>query len=130
MKFDKSNNQLEELKDCIILSMQDKKAFDIVSIDLRQLNNPITDIFIICHGTSNKQVEAIADNIVENVYKTILEKPWQKEGYENKEWILLDYVNIVTHVFVKEKREFYSIEELWGDGELTTFDYSEANIEL
>jgi len=129
MKFIKDNNQLEVLKECIIQSMQDKKAYDIISIDLRQLNNAITDIFILCHGTSDKQVEAIADNIIENVNSMLKEKPWQKEGFENKEWILLDYVNIVTHIFTKEKREFYSIEELWGDGEIKTHEYDEVNVE-
>lgn len=111
-----------ELRKCIIEAMQDKKAGNIVSIDLRKLNNAFTDHFIICHGTSTTHVEGITDYIEESVFKKLKQKPWQKEGKENKEWILLDYFDIIVHVFLQEKRDFFAIEELWGDGEIEQFD--------
>lgn len=112
----------QELKNCIISAMQDKKARNIVSIELKGLNNSFTDYFIICHGTSKPHVEAISNFIEESTIKKLHQKPWQKEGFENKEWILLDYFDIVVHVFLEEKRDFYSIEELWGDGKIENHD--------
>ncbi|MBT3424287.1 MAG: ribosome silencing factor [Bacteroidetes bacterium] len=115
----KVNEQdLEILKKSIIKGMLDKKASNITSIDLRKGNNSLADLFIVCHGTSNRQVEAIAENVEEEVFKTTGEKVKHKEGYTNKEWILLDYFDIIVHVFSEEKREFFALEKLWGDGEI------------
>jgi ribosome-associated protein len=106
----------DELKKCIIDAMVDKKACNIVSIDLRNLNNAFSDYFIVCTGTSTTHVEAVGDYIEEMTFRKYHQKPFQKEGFENKEWILLDYFDIVVHIFLEEKREFFAIEELWGDG--------------
>lgn len=116
MIAEKEFASIEKLKTVIIDAIRDKKGSNIVSIDLRKLNNPIADLFIICHGTSDKQVEAIAENIEKEVFLKQKEKPFVKEGYTNKEWILLDYFDIIVHVFQAEKREFFDLESLWGDG--------------
>ncbi len=89
-----------------------KKAEDILILDIRELSG-IADFFIICSGTSDRHVKAIADAVFDE-----LAKPWHKEGYENLRWILLDYVDVVVHVFQNETREFYGLERLWGDAEV------------
>ena len=122
MEKTKTTDKISQLADTIVEAMQEKKAKDIVSLDLTKLDNRVVDKFIICHGDSDRQVDAIAFAIEDMVRKELGEKAWHKEGYENKEWILLDYVNIVVHVFLKEKREFYAIEELWGDAEVEKFE--------
>jgi len=99
--------------------MQEKKALDIVLLDLREIKNAFADFFIICSGNSDTQLEAIANSIDEEVYKGLKENPWHIEGRENKEWMLLDYVSVVAHIFKKDKREFYSLENLWGDAKIT-----------
>ncbi|RYD76739.1 MAG: ribosome silencing factor [Sphingobacteriales bacterium] len=115
------DDNLAQLTNAIVEAMQDKKAKNIVALDLRRLNNRVVDKFIICHAENDRQVEAIAKNVEDHVKENLQDKPWHKEGYENKEWILLDYVNIVVHVFLDEKRDFYAIEELWGDAETEKF---------
>lgn len=98
--------------------MQEKKALDIVLINLSGLKNSVADYFVICSGTSDTHLDAISYSIEEEVYKHAEQEPWQKEGMQSKEWILLDYVDVVVHVLKKEKREFYALEELWGDAEI------------
>jgi ribosome-associated protein len=108
----------QELTDCIIEAMQDKMAKDISMIGFTKMLNMVTDYFIICHADSPPQMEAIADAI-ERKTKTVLKtRPWQSEGYENKEWILLDYVDVVVHIFREDRRLFYNIENLWADAEI------------
>jgi ribosome-associated protein len=109
------------LCDVIVKGMEEKKAHDIVVLDLRHLKSAVADFFVISHGESDTQVEAIANSVEDMVEKALNESPWQKEGFQNAEWILLDYVNVVVHVFVNEKREFYGIEELWGDAVVTRY---------
>ncbi|GAB2616244.1 ribosome silencing factor [Belliella aquatica] len=112
----------EELSKIIVKGMEDRKASDIVIMDLREVKNSMTDFFVVCSGTSNTQVEAIADAIEEEVIKTCKEKPWRTEGKNNNQWVLMDYFNVVTHIFLKDQREFYGIEELWGDAKFTYID--------
>ncbi|MDH5598832.1 MAG: ribosome silencing factor [Cyclobacteriaceae bacterium] len=107
------------LSEFVIKGMQEKKALDIVLLDLREIKNAFADFFIICSGNSDTQLEAIANSIDEEVYKGLKENPWHIEGRENKEWMLLDYVSVVAHIFKKDKREFYSLENLWGDAKIT-----------
>ena len=76
--------------------------------------------FVICSGSSDTQLEAIAESVEEEVGKGAKEDPWRKEGMTNKEWVLLDYVSVVAHIFIKNKRDFYSLEELWGDAKITS----------
>src|SRR5574339_207234 len=109
----------EMLSDVIVKGMQEKKASDIVILDLRKLNNAIADFFVICSGNSDKQLDAIADSVDEQVYKALQENPWHIEGKNNKEWMLLDYINVVAHIFRKDRREFYALERLWGDAGIT-----------
>ena len=112
----------EMLSDVIVKGMQEKKASDIVILDLRKLNNAIADFFVICSGNSDKQLDAIADSVDEEVYKALKENPWHIEGKNNKEWMLLDYINVVAHIFRKDRREFYALERLWGDAGVTEID--------
>lgn len=112
----------ELLSQTIVRGMQEKKASDIVMLDMRKVKNAVADFFVICSGNSDKQIEAIADSIDEEVFKTLQENPWHVEGKNNKEWMLLDYISVVAHVFRKDKREFYALERLWGDAELTEFE--------
>ena len=99
----------------IIKGIEDVKGQEIEILDLRKIENTVCDYFIICNGTSNTQVNAIVNSIQKVVSKSIQEKPWHIEGYNNAEWILMDYVHVVVHVFQKHIREFYDIEGLWGD---------------
>jgi ribosome-associated protein len=121
MKKKNLDKEFLDLRDSIVKAMLEKQAEDIVSIDLRKFNNRLAEMFIICHGNSVTQVEAIADYIEELSKKQLNQKPFHREGFENKEWILLDYFDIVVHVFLEEKRNFYSIEQLWGDGEIVKY---------
>ncbi len=113
-----------EIKDLVVKGMLEKKARSVRILDLREVSNAIADYFVICSGTSDTQIEAIADSLEEEVFKSCGQHPWQKEGKEFKEWILVDYVDVVAHVFKQSKREFYSIEELWGDAKVTEVEYS------
>jgi ribosome-associated protein len=112
----------EKLSEAIVLGMQEKKGFDIVVLDLRKVKNAVADFFVICSGNSDKQLDAISDSIDDYVFKKVKENPWHSEGKNNKEWMLLDYINVVAHVFKKEKRNFYALEKLWGDAEITRIE--------
>ncbi|MCU0352665.1 MAG: ribosome silencing factor [Cytophagales bacterium] len=112
----------EQLSQLVVHGMQEKKAVDIVVLDLRDVKNAVTDYFVICSGNSDTQVDAITNSIEEQVYKSLGEDPWHKEGKVNREWILLDYVDVVAHVFKKDRRSFYALEDLWGDAPATTFE--------
>ncbi len=112
----------EELRNLVVKGMQEKKAQDVVVMDLRGVKNAITDFFVICSGTSDTQIDAIATSIEEEVYKARHLDPWHKEGKLNREWILLDYVDVVAHVFKKDRRTFYDLEQLWGDAEIQHID--------
>lgn len=109
----------EELSKVIVKGMEEKKASNIVVMDLREIRNTVSDFFIICSGSSDTQLEAISSSIEDEVSKTGNEKPWQSEGKANRQWILMDYVNVVVHIFLKDTREFYGLEELWGDAKVT-----------
>ncbi|BCY29525.1 ribosome silencing factor [Flavobacterium okayamense] len=104
----------------IIKGIEDVKGADIDILDLREIENTVCDYFIVCNGNSNTQVVAISNSIQKAVSKELHEKPWHVEGLENAEWVLMDYVNIVVHIFQKHVREFYNIESLWGDAKITT----------
>lgn len=99
----------------IIRGIEEVKGKDIEILDLRDIENTVCDYFIICNGTSNTQVNAIVNSVQKSVSKALKEKPWHVEGSDNSEWVLMDYVHVVVHVFQKHIREFYDIEGLWGD---------------
>ncbi len=104
----------------IIQGIEEVKGKDISILDLREIENTVCKYFVICNGTSNTQVNAIVSSIQKTVSKSLKDKPWHVEGSENAEWVLIDYVNVVVHVFQKQIREFYDIEGLWGDAKTTT----------
>ncbi|WP_425390401.1 ribosome silencing factor [Ekhidna sp.] len=112
----------EILSEWVVDGMLDKKGMDVVVMDLRDVKHAIADYFVICSGNSDTQIDAISESIEEQIHKKSKQNPWKREGKENKEWILLDYVDVVAHVFNKEKRTFYGLEELWGDAKITRIE--------
>ena len=103
----------------VVQGMQNKKGQSIAVIDLRKMHNSIADFFVICSATSNTQVESIGDSVQETVKKNTTDRPWHEEGRSNREWILIDYVDVVAHVFLEDKRLRFRLEELWGDATIT-----------
>lgn len=118
------NNNADQLITTIIGGIEDVKGKEITLLDLRDIENTVCDYFIVCEGTSNTQVNAIVNSIQKQVSKTIKDKPWHIEGTDNAEWVLMDYVNVVVHVFQKHIREYYDIESLWGDAKTTQIQTS------
>ena len=114
----------DELITLIIAGIEDIKGQNISILDLRSIENSVCDYFVICDGNSNTQVNAIVNSIQKKVSKSAHEKPYQIEGEDNAEWVLMDYINIVVHVFQKHKREYYAIENLWGDAKITEIETS------
>jgi|SRR5690606_23617792 len=110
-----------KLAEIVVLGMQEKKGNDIVRLDMRNVNATLSDYFVICHAESNVQVNAIAKSVEDEVYKAFGQEPWQKEGHGNGEWVLLDFVDVVVHIFKTETRRHYGIEELWGDADVQTY---------
>lgn len=116
----KKEKSIDQLITKIVEGIEEVKGQQIDILDLRALENTVCDYFIICNGTSNTQVAAIVNSVQKVVSKSLQEKPWHVEGMENQEWVLMDYINVVVHVFQKQIREFYDIESLWGDAKITT----------
>lgn len=106
----------ERLLDAIIEGLQDTKAVNIVSINLSNIEDAVANYFVICEGEATTHIKGIANNVEDKVYKTVGEKPWHIEGMENLEWVVVDYVNVVLHIFRRESRLFYQLEDLWTDG--------------
>ena len=121
----KSDISSSQLADLVVQGMLEKKAQNIAVLDLREVKNAIADYFIICSGGSDTQVDAIAGSVLEEVEKQCGQDPWHKEGFQNKEWILLDYLDVVCHIFQKEKRAFYDLEEFWGDAKIQYIELSQ-----
>ena len=111
----------------IIKSIEEVKGEEVILIDMKKIDNSPCDYFIVCDGSSNTQVNAIVSKIKKNVSKLFSEKPLNIEGLENSKWVLIDYIDIVVHVFQKEIRQYYNIENLWGDAKHTKFV---SNLEL
>ena len=109
----------DELIAVIIKGIDEVKGEDIQLLDLREIENTVCDYFIICSGNSNTQVNAISGSVQKIVSKEIKDKPWHIEGQSSAEWVLMDYVNVVVHIFQKQVRDFYDIESLWGDAKIT-----------
>lgn len=103
------------LCDAIVEGMQENKAKNIVVLDLRNIPSAVTDFFVICSGDSSTQVDGISSTVTRHTRKELQEKPWHQEGKTNSEWILLDYVSVVAHIFYKDARHFYELEDLWSD---------------
>ncbi|HEV3327168.1 MAG TPA: ribosome silencing factor [Puia sp.] len=99
----------------IIQATQEKKAENIISLDLRKIPEAVADFFVICEASSTTQVKAIADSIEEGVRKNCDELPYKHEGRQSLQWVLIDYVNVVVHVMLPENRRFYKLEDMWSD---------------
>ena len=116
----------DTLADLVVRGMQDRKASDIVVLNLKELKNAVADYFIICSANSDTQLDAIARSVEEEIEKVTGESPWQTEGRTNREWVLLDYVDVVVHVFLRDRRKFYALEELWGDADISYIEAEPA----
>ncbi len=121
MVKNKIANQSTSLSEAIVHGIQEKKGNDIVRLDLRNIHSSVADFFVICHADSTTQVKAIADSVEKEVFKATNQNPFRKEGMQNAEWVLLDYLDVVVHVFRTDKREFYRMEDLWGDAESLSY---------
>ncbi len=119
MKSTQVRQDSDTLADVAVRGLQDRKGMDIVILNLKELKNAVADYFIICSASSDTQLDALARSVEEEVEKVMGQAPWQSEGRTNREWILLDYVDVVVHVFLRDRRQFYALEELWGDAEIT-----------
>ena len=109
----------EELSQLVVKGMQERKATNIVVMDMRKVKNAFTDYFVVASGSSDTQVEAIAESVDKEVWEATRNNPRSTEGKANREWILVDYYDVIVHVFKKDRREFYKLEELWGDAEFS-----------
>ena len=114
-----NNLNKEALINKIIEAIQDVKGEDIKIFDLSGIENSVAETFIICSGNSNTQVSAIAGTIEKKVRHELKDRPWHVEGADNALWVLVDYVSVVVHIFQKHIRDYYEIEELWGDAQIT-----------
>ncbi|MDR2293556.1 MAG: ribosome silencing factor [Prevotellaceae bacterium] len=120
-KKSKNTDNTTELLNVAVDAMQEKKAQNIISLNLSKLKNSICRYFIICNADSHIQVSAISDNIEDKILEKLHEKVWRRNGIENAFWIILDYGDVVIHIFQTEQRNFYRLEELWADAELTQY---------
>jgi ribosome-associated protein len=116
-----------EIVNAAVEGILKKKGKNPVSLDLTEIENSVCKYFIICHGDSNTQVEALAESVMEVVQEETGEKAWHKEGLNNATWALLDYSDVVIHIFQKEYRGFYKLEELWADAKLTEYKENQNN---
>ncbi len=107
-----------DLLDCIIQGIQEKKGEEIITIDLRKIENSVCDQFVICQGNSSTQVNAIADSVEKEVKEHLHLKLHHKEGFENAQWMILDYFDIIVHIFQPEIRQYYNLEDLWADAKV------------
>lgn len=119
MKENNTSKLRDELVSVIIDGIHEVKGHEVTELDLRTLGVSICDRFIVCHGTSTTQVDAIGNKVQEFTQKQLGEKPWKTSGYENSEWIILDYFDIIVHIFLQEKRDLYKLEDLWSDATTT-----------
>ena len=106
----------------IIQAIQEKKAQNIISLDLRKIPEAVADFFIICEGGSTTQVKAIADSVEEGVRQHCEELPYKHEGRTSMQWVLIDYVNVVVHIMLPENRRFYKLEDMWSDAPQETHE--------
>lgn len=114
----KRSDEERVLLEGIIKGIFEKRGLNVLKLDLRKLENRITDYFVICHGSSTTQVDSICDSVEDKVRKEAGERPIHVEGLENSFWVLMDYGNVVVHIFLEEYRNFYSLESLWADAEI------------
>lgn len=107
------------LTQAVVAGLQDRKGKSITLLDLREVKNSIADYFVICTGTSDTHVDALKTSVEVETSKQYKQDPWHVEGRENRQWILMDYVDVVVHIFQSDKRDRFGLEELWGDAKIT-----------
>lgn len=117
MRIRHQSDNAEAIVAAVVETMDSMKGKEIVTLDLRETGTAVTDYFVICHAASKTQVDAIADKIIDNVTDKLRVKPYHIEGRDNTEWILIDYVDVVVHVFLQSMRDYYQLEALWADAE-------------
>ena len=116
------NTSSDLLSSLAIKGLQEKKGLEVTLINLKEIPNAVADYFVIASGNSNTHTSSLADSVENEVKKATGEFPLAREGKTNGEWVLLDYANVVVHIFQSETREFYSLEKIWGDAKITKFD--------
>lgn len=115
----KSKNDFPPLVELINEALLEKKAYDVNVLDVRGITT-LTDFFIVCHGGSDIQIKALANNVAESIKEKTGEYVWRREGMDSKKWVVLDYVDVVVHIFNEETRQFYALETMWNDAKSTT----------
>ena len=120
----KSITTSPDLAEMALEAIDEVKGKEVLSIDLRNIPNSVSDFFIVCHGSSDTHVEAIARSVQKNLYTGLGENPVSKEGTDNADWILLDYFNVVVHIFKEEARRFYNLEKLWADADVVQIEHT------
>lgn len=115
----------QKLIETISEGLLDKKAEDITILDVHELTT-LADKFVICHAATDVQIKAIADSVVKQTNEQLGEKPWKEEGRDSRRWVILDYVNVVVHIFKKELREYYALEKMWNDAEVIKVEDTKA----
>lgn len=108
-----------QIVDKVVEALEDTKAHQIVKIDLRKIENCFCSFFVICHGSSSTHISGLTDAVEEKVREDLDEKPFHTEGLNGSQWVVLDYGDVVVHIFDKELRDYYQLEEFWGDAEIT-----------
>jgi ribosome-associated protein len=116
---------MDKLLASIVEAAQNKKAKNIISLDLQKLDGAICSHFVVCNADSTTQVSAIADGIEEEVFEKLHQKVWRVDGKMNSLWIAMDFTDVVVHIFQTEMRDFYKLEELWADAPCTRYEYEE-----
>ncbi|MCR5645181.1 MAG: ribosome silencing factor [Bacteroidales bacterium] len=117
MRIRHQSDNIESVVATVVEAMDSLKGKEIVTLDLRETGTSVTDYFVICHANSKTQVDAIADKVIDQVRENNKVKPYHVEGRDNTEWILIDFVDVVVHIFLQSARQFYQLEELWADAE-------------
>ena len=117
MRIRHQSDNVESVVATVVEAMDSVKGKEIVTLDLRETGTAVTDYFVICHANSKTQVDAIADKVIDQVFENNRVKPYHVEGRDNTEWILIDFVDVVVHIFLQSARQFYQLEELWADAE-------------
>lgn len=115
----------QKLIEAISEGLLDKKAEEITILDVHELTT-LADKFVICHASTDVQIKAIADSVVKHTKEQLKEKPWKEEGRDSRRWVILDYVNVVVHIFKKELREYYALEKMWNDAEIIRVEDTKA----
>ena len=126
MRIRHQSDNVESIVATVVAAMDSVKGKEIVTLDLRETGTAVTDYFVICHANSKTQVDALADKVIDEVWENNRVKPYHVEGRDNTEWILIDFVDVVVHIFLQSARKFYQLEELWADAERIVNSTEEA----